>query len=115
LNFAPPALDGNGQAEYGYGQAEYGYGQAEYGYGQAEYGYGQAEYGYSQAEDRKRAEEASFDLHLVKPVDMGNGVVGRCDSYALTRLSLRTSQKENRCNGLLCHFETKSAAVQSTL
>jgi PAS domain S-box-containing protein len=27
--------------------------------------------GYGQAEDRKRAEEAGFDLHLVKPVDMG--------------------------------------------
>jgi CheY-like chemotaxis protein len=27
--------------------------------------------GYGQAEDRKRAEAAGFDLHLVKPVDFG--------------------------------------------
>lgn len=27
--------------------------------------------GYGQAEDRKLAQEAGFDLHLVKPVDFG--------------------------------------------
>jgi CheY-like chemotaxis protein len=27
--------------------------------------------GYGQAEDRKRAQAAGFDLHLVKPVDFG--------------------------------------------